>query len=206
MAWEWRSIEDCNKIPKYDFSRPIVCIGDSLTEGLRPDRGYPEALKSMTKPSVINLGFSGIASSQGLGQMDRVLSHNPQLVIIEIGGHDFLQGRSRAETRLNLTAMIQSCKQHDCDVILMEIPHGFIFDPFASVERQIAYEQDVQLISDTWLRQIVLQSPIAPPEIWMSDESHLSGDGIHSNARGSQKIARDVASVLRKMYGEAIVP
>lgn len=204
MFWEWRSIETCSRPQSYDLSRPIVCLGDSLTEGLHPDRGYPDALKSLVQPTVINLGFSGIATSQGLGQMDRVLSHHPQVVIIELGGHDFLKGHWRAETHRNLTEMIMLCREANADVILMEIPRGFIFDPFRSIERQVAYEQDIQLISDTWLRQIVLQSPIAPPGRWMPVESHLSSDGIHSNARGSRKIAHDVATALRNMYGQQV--
>ncbi|QDT09687.1 GDSL-type esterase/lipase family protein [Planctomycetes bacterium K23_9] len=204
MYWEWQTIQQCSQPAEFDVTRPVVCLGDSLTEGLRPDRGYPDALKQLIAPEVINLGFSGIATRQGLDQIDRVLKHHPQVVIIELGGHDFLKGHSRRETRDNLRSMIRSCREHGSDVILMEIPRGFIFDPFRSIERQVAYEEDVQLISDTWLRQIVLQSPIAPPGKWMSKETHLSSDGIHSNKRGSQKIAARVAATLQKMYGKQL--
>ena len=86
----------------------------------------------------------------------------------------------------------------------MEIPRGFIFDPFASLEREIAYQHDVQLISDTWLRQIVVMSPVAPPGRWMP-ASQLSDDGIHSNPRGSKAIAEDVADALRSMYGDEVL-
>ncbi len=205
MFYEWRAIENCSSPQTFDFSRPIVCLGDSLTEGLHPDDGYPDALKHLVNAEVINLGFSGMASSQAIGQIDRVLSHNPQLVIIELGGHDFLKGHSRSQTRSNLTSLIDSCRRNGSDVVLMEIPRGFIFDPYASLERQIASEKDVQLISDTWLRQIVLLSPIAPPGRWMSEHARLSEDGIHSNEQGSQKIANDVARVLESMYGEALL-
>ena len=85
----------------------------------------------------------------------------------------------------------------------MEIPRGFIFDPFWALEREIAYETDVQLVSDTWLRKIVLMSPYAPPGRWMPN-SRLSDDGIHSNARGSEMIARHVAGSIRLMYGDSI--
>lgn len=203
MLLEWRAIENVSQVRSFDASRPIVCLGDSLTEGLHPDRGYPDALQSLVQTEIINLGFSGIAIRQGLDQMDRVLSHNPQVVVIELGGHDFLQGKSRAATKRNPIAMIDRCQAADADVILMEIPRGFIFDPFRSIEREVAYERDVQLISDTWLRQIVLRSPIAPPGRWMNPASHLSDDGIHSNARGSVRIAKRVAQALSRMYGDA---
>ena len=85
----------------------------------------------------------------------------------------------------------------------MEIPRGFMFDPFASLEREIAYEQDVQLVADTAIRQLVLWSPIAPPGMWFPD-TQLSDDGIHSNARGSKAMAEYVAEALEAMYGEQI--
>lgn len=203
MFYEWRAIESCGRTVALDTSRPVVCIGDSLTQGLLPDRGYPEQLKSMIGLPVINLGFSGISTSQGLGQLPRVLEHHPQVVVIELGGHDFLKGHGRAATKQNLEKMIEGCRTAGADVILMEIPRGFMLDPFASLEREIAYEQDVQLISDSWLRKVVVMSPVAPPGMWMP-ESRLSDDGIHSNPRGSKAIARYVAEALRSMYGDEV--
>ncbi len=209
VAWafmfaEWKSLTNCGRSLVLHPSRPIVCLGDSLTEGMLPDHGYPDKLKKIVRVPVINLGFSGIATAQGLGQLPRVLKHNPQVVVIELGGHDFLKGHSRAETKANLVRMIESCREQDAEVILMEIPRGFMFDPFASLEREIAYEQDVQLVADSWLRQIVIMSPIAPPGMWMP-KSQLSDDGIHSNPRGSAAIARRVANALQSMFGNDVL-
>ena len=205
MVLEWYQIENCGRKLTFDSRRPIVCVGDSLTQGMLPDHGYPEQLTAMVGAEVVNLGFSGISSGPALGQIDRILGHNPQLVIIELGGHDFLKGRSRASAKANLIEIIDLCHAADTDVLLLEIPRGFIIDPFASLEREIAYEKDVQLLSDTWLREIVLLSPIAPPGRWMSKQSQLSDDGIHSNQRGSKSIATRVANTLRKMYGADVI-
>ncbi|MEM6469016.1 MAG: GDSL-type esterase/lipase family protein [Planctomycetota bacterium] len=204
LLLEWQAIENCNRPLTLDDERPIVCIGDSLTDGMLPDHGYPAQLKTMVNVPVINLGFSGISTSQGLGQMQRVLEHDPQVVVIELGGHDFLKGRGRTSTKQNLLAMIEQCRANDAEVVLMEIPRGFIFDPYASLEREIAYEQDVQLVADTWLRQIVLLGPAAPPGIWLPDV-RLSDDGIHSNTRGSKTIAKRVAKALEMMYGDQVL-
>lgn len=203
MFYEFHAIANSSRTLVLDPARPVVCLGDSLTQGMIPDRGYPGALEAMIRVPVVNRGFSGIATSQGLGQMDRVLADHPQVVVIELGGHDFLKGHSRAATKANLLKMIQTCRDHDAEVILMEIPRGFIFDPFASLEREIAYEQDVQLVADTWLRQIVVMSPVAPPGMWMP-KSQLSDDGIHSNPAGSKAIAVRVAEALQKMVGDDI--
>ena len=204
MFYQWHLAATCSRTLVVDTVRPVVCIGDSLTEGMLPDHGYPDQLSKMIRPPVVNLGFSGISASQARGQISRVLQHNPQVVVIELGGHDFLKGHGRAATKANLVEMIRRCRDKDAEVILMEIPRGFIFDPYASLEREIAYEHDVQLVADTWLRQIVIMSPIAPPGMWMP-RSQLSDDGIHSNGRGSAAIARRVAQALQSLCGDDVL-
>ena len=94
--------------------------------------------------------------------------------------------------------MIERCRTAGAAVVLMEIPRGFIFNPFASLEREIAYEHDVQLVPDTWLRQIVLIRPESQPGLWVP-AWRLSDDGIHSNQRGSRSIARHVSVALAEM-------
>lgn len=114
--------------------------------------------------------------------------------MIELGGHDFLQGlHGRAATKQNLVKMISICRANDAEVVLMEIP-----------QREIAYEQDVQLVSDTAIRQLVFWGPFAPPGMWFPD-LQLSDDGIHSNPRGSEAMAGYVAEALEQMYGRAVL-
>ncbi|MEM9588388.1 MAG: GDSL-type esterase/lipase family protein [Planctomycetota bacterium] len=209
VSWGWATIEmdaigRSSSPGNYDSTKPVVCIGDSLTQGMIPDRGYPGQLETLIQSPVINLGYSGITSNQGAGLVGRALDYDPQAVIIELGGHDFLKGHQREVTKKNLVAMIEACQAMGVDVILMEIPRGFMFDPYASLEREIAYQHDVQLISDDWLRQIVLMSPVAPPGMWMPG-AQLSDDGIHSNQRGSLAIAHRVRDSLVDLYGSDVV-
>lgn len=209
LAWlyfscEWHWIGQCNHKVQFDPERPVVCLGDSLTSGIIPDPGYPGTLKSLLTVPVFNLGQSGMASDLGLDRIQTVLEKKPQIVVIEIGGHDFLQGLSRAETKKNLLTMIQLCRAAQCEVVLAEIPRGFMVDPFRSLEREIAYEQDVQLIPDGMIRQLIIWSPFCPPGMWMP-QSRLSDDGIHSNAHGGQTMARQVAMAIEKVVGPEII-
>ena len=204
MALQWQAISRCNHAVNMDPVRPVVCIGDSLTSGLLPDRGYPEELKRLIRPSVVNLGQSGITTEHGLDRLPQIAEANPQVVVIELGGHDFLQGKSRASTKKNLERLIVACREMDAEVVLMEIPRGFMTDPFAGLEREIALEYDVELVSDSAIRQLVLWSPISPPGMWMPG-SHLSDDGIHTNSRGNVVVARHVADALARMCGEQIL-
>jgi lysophospholipase L1-like esterase len=205
FALQWRAIATCGREVLLDTSRSVVCIGDSLTSGLLPDRGYPAQLQKMIRPDVINLGQSGIATEAGFGRLSRAaqLDPPPQLVILELGGHDFLQGRSRFATKANLERLIDKCRAMGAEVVLIEVPRGFMTDPFWGLEREIAHKKDVQLVADTAIRQLVLWSPISPPGMWFP-EKHLSDDGIHSNRRGSEFVARHVADALQRMFGSEI--
>lgn len=203
MLVEYRSGAVCGRDIAFDPQRPIVCIGDSLTEGMIPDRGYPGQLETMVTATVMNEGASGISSGPAIGILERSFRHRPQAVIIEVGGHDFLKWHSRSSTKANLVKMIQLCRQNDCEPILMEIPRGFMIDPYACLERELAYQYDLQLIDDRWLRHVVLMSPAAPPGMWFKSHQ-LSDDGIHSNPKGSRAIAEFVTEALVQLYGPQI--
>lgn len=210
IAWglqgiEYRRSATCNHPVTFDRDRPVVCIGDSLTEGMIPDRGYPGQLESMVGVPVINEGVSGIATAPAIGILERAIErHHPQAVVLEVGGHDFLKWHSRSSTKANLAKMIALCRDNDCEPVLMEIPRGFMIDPYASLERELAYEHDLQLVDDRWLRHIVLMSPAAPPGMWFKS-AQLSDDGIHSNPKGSRAIAQFVADALVDLYGDQVL-
>lgn len=202
---QWHAAATCSRPLALDLSRSIVCLGDSLTSGVLPDRGYPEQLQHILCLPVINLGQSGITTEGGFERLSRIPTGGPppQIVVLELGGHDYLKGLPRAATKQNLVHLIDACQAMGADVALMEIPRAFMSDPFWGLEREIAHEKDLELISDSGIRQLVLWSPISPPGMWFP-RAQLSDDGIHSNPRGSAFLARHVAKSLERMYGGRI--
>ena len=98
----------------------------------------------------------------------------PQAVIIELGGPDYLKGHSRAATADNLKKIIDACQSVGADVVLMELPRGFITDPFCGLERELARQYDLELIADTSIRNLVLWSAYSPPGMWCNAATHLS--------------------------------
>ncbi|MGI9516004.1 MAG: GDSL-type esterase/lipase family protein, partial [Pirellulaceae bacterium] len=178
----------------------ITCLGDSLT-----DYGYPEELQKLIRSPVLDYGFDGITSADGLELIEEILAKNPRLVVLELGGHDYNQRRARKETLDNMSQIIQRCRDNDVDVLLVEIPRGFVRDPFRGMERQLARQFDLELISDTLIRQFVLYSPICPPGSWLPPDQHLSRDGLHPNENGNRLFAQTVASKLAKLLGDEIL-
>ncbi len=185
---------------RYDPNRAIVCLGDSLTA-----YGYPKVLAEKINVPVVDMGQDGIKTDHGLKRLDEIVALQPQTVVLELGGHDFNQGESREHAKRNLEKMITTFRANDIDVIIIEVPRGFITDGFDGLERELARKFDLELVSDWTIRSFVLMSPICPPGMFLSKNWHRSKDGLHPNKRGNQVFANSVAAALRNLYGEQIL-
>jgi acyl-CoA thioesterase I len=153
----------------------------------------------MLAVKVFDHGIGGTTAAQGLEALPRTLALRPQAVLIEFGGHDYLRDRGRAATRDALDAMIRACREAGAEVILFEVPRGFLYDGFAGLERQLSREHDLELISDGAIRSLVLRSPWFPVRLG----EPLSDDGLHPNAAGNVHLARAAAAALERVYGPA---
>ena len=177
--------------------RPIVCLGDSLTEGKHG--GYPAELQKLVYPPVLNYGRNGFTTKMVIDKLlQQIVDEQPQLVVVEIGGHDYNTGKPRDETKVRLRQIIQTLVDANIEVVIVEIPRGFINDPFYGIERELTAEFDLKLIPDTIIRRFVFFSPIAPPGFWMNSKQHLSDDGLHPNERGQVEFAKVVADAIRQ--------
>jgi len=209
MTVDWYAAARCRHPVALKAGRPVVCFGDSMTS-LGLFGGYPDDLRKLISPPVVNLGVGGISTREAVeGCLREVLRRNPQVVVIELGGHDFLRidslpGYSRAATKANLKTIIEAARQIGAEVVLMEIPRAFMSDPFWGLEREIAREEDVELVPDTAMRRLFLRSPAFPPGSWLGEPYLTDETGIHANARGSRILAEAVAEALQRMYGPAI--
>ena len=199
-AYQWHQASSVNHPVQMHPTKAVVCIGDSLTSGVHPYGGYPNDLANVLPVPVVNLGQPGITAEDALKLLPKLREANPQVVVIELGGHDFLRGRGRAATKSDLEKLIAASRGIGAEVVLMEVPRGFMVDPFAGLERELARKHDLELISDSAIRNLVLFSPHAPPGMWIG-EPHLSNDGLHPNANGNTYLAERVAKTLARMYG-----
>ena len=181
--------------------RPIACLGDSLT-----DYGYPQELEKLISVPVADFGVNGIKTDDGIKMIPEILEANPQLVVVELGGHDYnAEKKTRSATKSNLAKLIEAFLERDISVILVEIPRGFVSDPYDGLERQLAAKYDLQLIDDSVIRSFVFYSPIIPPGMWLDPSQRYSNDGLHPNDLGNQHLARVVSQSLVKVFGESIL-
>ena len=187
-------------------NRPVVCLGDSMTS-LGMFGGYPQELRKRISLPVVDMGTGGWSAKQVIEHrtfMSEIAAHNPQTVVIELGAHDYLRFRTRAETKTNLKAIIAACRRMGAEVILMEVPRAYTSDPFWGLEREIAREEDVELMPDTAMRILFLHSPILPPGSWWGEPYLTDDSGLHPNAAGNQVLAEHVTRALERLYGPTI--
>lgn len=110
-------------------------FGDSLSAGygLPQNTAWPNLLQQRFQQnglnhSVINASISGETTQGGLYRIEEVLrTHQPKLVILELGANDGLRGYPIATTYSNLETIIKTCQKYQAKVLLigMRLPPNF---------------------------------------------------------------------------------
>ena len=117
-----RSAKKYTRIPA---GSTVLALGDSLTEGYgaRPGEDYPTQLAKITGWNVINGGVSGDTSAQALARLPGLMKQNPKLVLVSIGGNDFLQKKPESETVANISQIIEQIQAAKVPLVLVAIPY-----------------------------------------------------------------------------------
>lgn len=157
----------------------VLALGDSLTHGTgaTPETAYPAVLAGLTGWRVVNAGVPGDTSAQALARLPALLqAHQPALVLLGIGGNDFLRRLPEAETRANVRAAIAQVRATDAQLLLIAVPRPSVAAAFTGsltdhpLYGEIAEELKLPLHRQGWSEVL-------------ADES-LRADAIHANARG----------------------
>ena len=165
----------------------VLAFGDSLTygTGAAEAESYPAQLESLIGRRVVRAGVPGEVTAQALERLPAALDeHAPRLLVLCIGGNDFLRRLGKAQAERNVRAMIELARRRGVEVLLVGTPEPGLFPSppgfYAAVAKElhVPYEGDVitQVLKDERLRS----------------------DPIHPNAAGYRIIAERVAAALKK--------
>jgi acyl-CoA thioesterase-1 len=160
----------------------ILVIGDSLSAGygLAPGQGWVTLLQQRLKKQgyghrVVNASVSGETTDGGVQRLDRALAtHQPGVVIVELGGNDGLRGLPVSRVRANLELLIMKSRASGAQVLLVAIRvptnYGAQYgNSFQQIYRDLATRYRIGLI------------PFLSNEVVLREELFLA-DGIHPNA------------------------
>ena len=177
----------------------ILAFGDSLTygTGAKPEQAYPAVLEDLINRQVIKVATPGDQTQAGLRKLPGALeAHEPELVILCLGGNDFLRKTPLARTRDNLDAMLNMLDERNIPVVLIGVPQigigvllGVPRPGLFGLKGHELYEslaEEYRLVLDN--RSI--------PEIL--SERDLKSDAIHPNAAGYQRLVESLAALLRE--------
>jgi lysophospholipase L1-like esterase len=165
----------------------IICFGDSLTYGTGASGGkdYPSQLSALISKPVINAGVPGDTTSRAIKRLDRdVLSRNPRIVLVALGGNDLKNGVPLAKARDNLRTIIESIQNRGALVVLGGIDVPLWGRGYGKAYKDLANETGAVLVPN------VLDGIFGNPGL-MSDPIHPNNDGY---------------AIMAEMFHDAIKP
>ncbi|RLJ64709.1 arylesterase [Sulfurisoma sediminicola] len=171
----------------------VLAFGDSVTfgTGAAPGEDYPTRLAAITGWTITNAGIPGDTTEAARGRIRAALEQsNPALVIVELGGNDFLRRRPEKQIKEDLRKILATVRAARIPVVLVAVPRFSLLGavvgalPDAELYEQLAEEEKVPLVPKVFGR--ILADP------------GLKADQIHPNAEGYRQLADGIAEGLRK--------
>lgn len=175
-----------NKVTK---EGPVIFFGDSLTSGVgvNPGEDFPTLVaRNLNLTNVINAGVSGDTTEDALARLQKdVLDKNPALVVILLGGNDFLKGVPIEKTISNVDKIVKRTTETNSAVILVHLRSNPLNDKYKEPTKKIAAKYQIELVTD------ILKGILG--------NSSLLSDNIHPNAAGYKVMAERITPTVKKV-------
>ena len=167
----------------YGTEAPTVLVfGDSLSagHGINVDQSWVTLLQSRLADQgyehrVINASIGGDTTESGAARIAQAIeTFAPTLIILELGGNDWLRGIPPDRMRVNLRKIVKTSKDSGAAVVLLgiRIPPNYgqrYIEAFDNVFREIAIDLEVPWI-EFFMEGVALNDEL------------MQSDGIHPNA------------------------
>lgn len=192
-------------MPLGSFAAPTILVyGDSLSAayGIPRDQGWVDLLQRRLaeegyRHQVANASISGETTSGGLSRIENTLRQTrPTLVILELGANDGLRGLPVAEMQRNLAAIVEACRGHRAQVLLlgMRLPPNYgprYTRDFAESYKLLAQQYQLPLL-DFFLDGVAGRRRLT------------LGDGLHPSAEAQARLLENVWEVLSPMLEKSL--
>ncbi len=187
----------CSRAPKMAGvakGSVVLAFGDSVTygTGAQPGEDWPTLLAAKTGWQIVNAGIPGDTAQNGKDRIAALLDqHRPALVIVEIGGNDFLRRRSQAEVKEDLRRILATIRDSGAEAVLVAVPE---FSMFAVVAEK---PSDAALYAELGKEEKI--PVIAGVFSGVLSQTELRADTIHPNAKGYRVMAAGLFAELKKI-------
>lgn len=165
----------------------IVALGDSLVygTGATPGNGFVSRLSQQVGQPIINLGVPGDTTADVLGCLQKLDAYNPKVVIVLVGGNDYLRRISDDTVFANLAKIIENIQDRGAIVLLVGIRGGIVGDPYASRFKEVSNAYHTAYVPNALMG--------------LFGDKRYMADQVHPNDAGYAKLAERIAPVLEDL-------
>lgn len=135
--------------------------------------------------TVVNAGVSGDTTESALSRIDTIVDQRPRIVIVGLGGNDFLRSVPIETTESNLREIVKRLQGSGAMVVLLGFQFPSLHANYEKMYERVAEDEGCLLVGD------VLDGILS--------DSKLKSDEIHPNARGYAILAERVKSQLTSL-------
>lgn len=171
------------------WATSILVLGDSLSAslGMEQKKGWIHLLNQQLKAEkapylLVNAAISGDTTGNALARLPAILAKEKyDYVLIELGGNDGLRGFSPKIIKNNLLQIISLIKQHNSQIILMDIKippnYGTRYNKmFNQIFTTLSQQENIPLMP-FFMEKIAIKNEL------------MQADGIHPNEKAQPLIA-----------------
>lgn len=172
--------------------RQLAVIGDSITAGHGESdltRKWPAILRDPHGVAVEDFSKAGATAASAAKGLEQE-SIAALVVIVEIGGNDFLGGGSVEDFEAGLDALLRAVCKPGRQVVMFELPIPPLYEGFGRVQRTCASRHGVALIPKRILLSVI-------------EAADATVDSLHLTQQGHDEMAAVVWAMLEPAIREA---
>lgn len=179
----------------------IIAVGDSLTAGYGVDvtESYPSLvtdclIRDGYDINLVNMGVSGANTADTVKLLPDVLARKPDIVLLEIGINDVIQGKSFTDARENIFQILTSLVNQKITVLLVGMRvnpaiSSTYYDEFNNIYPELAEQFSLELM------------PYFLQDVARKKELNLA-DGMHPNAKGYEIVVANIYDHVLKVISD----
>ncbi|MGB0663101.1 MAG: arylesterase [Pontibacterium sp.] len=174
----------------------LLVLGDSLSAGygIEVQQGWVKLLElrlaqTQYPYTVVNASISGETTQGGISRLPALLeTHQPRVVLIELGANDGLRGTPHGPIKANLLELIRQVEEIGAEPVLFGIELPPNYGPYYAKRFSAMFETVAQEAGITYV-PFFLRDVALKPEL-------MQRDGLHPNAKAQGLILEAVWTSL----------
>ena len=143
----------------------IIFFGDSLISGTgaTPGNDVVSVLEKRLGTPIVNAGRAGDTTKSALERLEEdVLSKHPRVVVVLLGGNDFLRRIPKTETLANIQTIVTNIQKSGAAVILVGVSRVVYDADYKKIAQKARVQYVPHILDETVRNKDLMADPIHP--------------------------------------------